>query len=325
MKSQMNTKALVEGSLAAALTAILALAGIYFPFMRLLTNLIWTIPILLVIVRYRFLTGLMSIFVAGVLISIMSSPIEALFLLLQFGGLALVYGYFLRKRAKAGFTIITGTAVVLISIIATLFLSYLIFGLASVDFAGAFKGSVDEGLKMYKEMGILEQYMGPGVTEETIRQDLYAVADLVMMLFPALLFISSLAIAVVNYLIAQKVFDRLKIAVPRLQPFIYWRLPWWIIWGFIVGFGANILGGQFANETVKTVGMNIMLAYFPVFIVLGWASVRYLLHKYLQDSLPFKFLLYFTVIFFFNYAMIILGVLGLFDLIFDYRHRSGEQ
>lgn len=319
VNSSPQTRAMAEGALMAVLTAILALVGIYIPLLNLLTNLVWTIPVVLVTVRHGLLTGVMSITVAGFLIFMLSSPVTALYMILLFGGLALVYGYAFHKGFNPGITLAAGAVTVIISLIIASVFSFLVTGINPLDMAGIMKESMESTIDLYKQLGFFEKYGAQGFTEESVRQTLRVFVQTITLFIPAIIILYGLTSAFINYIISQKILLKLKIEVPRLTPFMYWRLPWWTVWGFILGFGANLAGPYLQNQTLVLIGSNILMAYSPLLFVLGLSVASFFLHKYFKGELIYRFFLILFIFFFFRMAVYILTIMGLVDLIFNYR------
>lgn len=325
MSNSVRTRAIVEGALMAGLTAILALVGIYLPFVRIFTDLIWTIPVVLVTVRHGVSTGLMTIIVAGLLIFSLSSPVEAVILIIQFGGLALIYGYGFRKQLKPGLTLLMGAGTAVISILLVFSISLLIFGVDILNFAEHLKASIEPTILLYEKLGFFEKYAAQGFNEQMAREMLKGFIQLISLVIPALIAIYGLTSAFLNYFVAQKILVKMKIPVPVLPPIIYWRLPWWTVYGFILGFGLKLAGAYFNNLSFATIGLNIMLIYWPVLFILGVAVLRWFMHKYLKGAFIYRLLLLLTVILFFQYAIWVIASIGLADLLFNYRKLPGES
>ena len=319
MNTPARTKAVAEGAMLAVLTALLALTGIYIPFLYFFTNLVWTIPVVLATVRHGPLTGVLSLTVAGLLIFMMAGLVTAVYMILLFGGLALVYGYAFHKGVKPGITLSCGTVVVVLSFLAASAFSFLVTGINPFDLAAAMQESVETTIALYRELGFFEKYGAQGVTEESVRRMLQGFVEVLRRFLPALLAMYGLMIAFINYIISQKILHKLKTEVPPLTPFIYWRLPWWTIWGYILGFGANLAGSYWHNQTLGAIGSNIMMVYSPVLFVLGIAVACFFLGKYLRGERIYYFFLALFIFFFFRISVYALTIVGLADLLLNYR------
>jgi len=316
-----RTQALAEGALMATIAAILGLAGIYLPFMRVFTDMFWTIPIVIVTVRHGLTTGAVSLGVAGLLILVMAHPLQAVFLMLQFGGLALFYGVAFKNGYKAAMTLFAGTGVAVLSLFLVIVLMIALFGVDVVNIAAQMEESMELTIDLYQRLGLFKQSAQTGLTEEVVRQMMEAFSHTLGLLIPAFFVLWALATAFLNYLIAQIVLLRLKIKIVPLPPFREWRLPWWIIWGFIVGFAAYLAGDYFAFEGLLHLGLNIMLIYTPILFILGLSVGSFYTGKYFTSTWS-RVLIVIVAFIFLRFVFLALMAVGLLDLVLNYRHLS---
>jgi uncharacterized protein YybS (DUF2232 family) len=324
VSNSLRTQALAEGALMATLTAILGLAGIYLPFIRIFTDMLWTIPIVIVTVRHGLTTGVISLGVAGILILVMAHPLSAFFLVLQFGGLALFYGVAFKKGYKPASTLLAGTGVAVLSLFLVVVLMIGLFGIDVVNISKQMQASIEPTIELYNKLGFFKNSAQTGLTEDLVRQMLEAFTKTLVLLIPALFVLWALATAFLNYVIAQIVLLRLKIKIPVLPPFREWRLPWWTVWGFIIGFAAYLAGDYFALEKLLHIGMNIMLIYAPILFILGLAVVSFYIGKYFTSTAS-RLLIIITALLFLRFVFLALMVVGLLDLLLNYRHLSSKK
>jgi uncharacterized protein YybS (DUF2232 family) len=324
VSNSLRTQALAEGALMATLTAILGLVGIYLPFIRVFTDMLWTIPIVIVTVRHGLTTGAISLGVAGTLILVMAHPLSAFFLVLQFGGLALFYGVAFKKGYKPAKTLLVGTGVAVLSLFLVIVLLIGLFSMDIVNISKQMQASIDPTIELYNKLGFFKHSAQTGLTEEVVRQMLEAFTKTLTLLIPALFVLWALATAFLNYVIAQLVLLRLKIKIPVLSPFREWQLPWWTVWGFILGFAAYLVGDYFALEKLLHIGMNIMLIYAPILFILGLAVVSFYVGKYFTSTAS-RLLIIITAFLFFRFVFLALMVVGLLDLLLNYRHLPSKN
>ena len=155
MEHRVNS--LTESGILAAVTVIMALIGVYVPFLGLVAILLWPLPITILVVRHGFRWGVMAAIVASVLIAILIEPTVAVRLALAFApvGLALGYGY---RLVWSGVRLVT--AAIVVSIIAKGLALVLVFFLTGVHpFSGQLdmlRQSYGQAAEMYKGMGMNE-------------------------------------------------------------------------------------------------------------------------------------------------------------------------
>lgn len=324
MNNSLRTQALAEGALMAAITAILGLAGIYLPFIRIFTDMLWTIPIVIVTTRHGLTTGGIALGVAGILILTLAQPLQAVFLVLQFGALALFYGIAFKNGYKPAVTLLLGTGVAVLSLLLVIVLIMGLFGADALNIVQQLQASIEPTIQLYEKLGLFEQGAQSGLTEETVRQLLEAFAGGITLVIPAMFVIWALSTAFLNYVIAQVVLLRLKITVPVLPPFREWQLPWWTVWGFIAGFAAYLIGSNAGLALLSQVGLNIMLLYVPILFVLGLSVVSFYIGKYFSGIGARLFIVFLAILFL---RLVFLAVLtvGLLDLILNYRHLTSKS
>lgn len=307
----------------AALTAVLAILGIYLPFLQLVVFFIWTIPVIITTVRHGLSVGISSVLVAGLLIFMLSSPLQALVTVLRFGGLALFYGFSFRKNWNLGITLFMGTAIAIISTLTVFTLSFLVTDLNPFYIADQLKENIEPTIEFYRNLGAFNPERG--FTEESVRQDLTMLVQLMKLLFPALLAFAGMLSAFLSYFVAQKVLSKLKIPTPRFVPFRNWRLPWWSVWGLLIGLGAQQMGNYLNREILSVIGLNMMVLFGIIFFIMGLSTVTFFVHKYFTENFIYRFLVFLIIFMFMPITLWTLALIGLFDVLFNYRRLSGDE
>lgn len=322
MRNEVNTslqnQTVKEIFFMAFLTVLLGLSGLYLPFLKIFIDLCWTIPIIVVIMRQGFRAGVVTTGLTGLLFFILLGPGQTLILLLQFGVLALFYGFAFKKGVKPKFTLSMGIGIAVAAIFAVMTLLALVWGIDKAYFVQQMQNGTDAMMEGYRDLGLFDG-VKPFFTEEVARQQLEYTIAISGRLLPAFYVLWGMLVAFINYHVAQLVLSRIKISVPALPSLWQWRLPWGIAWGFIVGYGAYLAGDYLTIQKLTTVGLNIMLVYAPILLILGIAVYAFYLKKYFVRSgsrliVTFLFLYFLQFTFFF----VLVGV-GLLDLFFNYR------
>lgn len=318
MQPRSSMKPLVEGALAAALAAILALVGLYVPILSGLATLIWTVPITILIVRYSLREGLLAIVVAAILVVLLSNPFTAVFYVLQFAPVGIFFGLAFQRRLAVGGTVLGGMAISIISTAAVTLLSFQAIGLNLNDIDQQLAGTLDSMLQFYQRSGILELYAAQGITEQDLREATMQMFLLFKRLFPGILAFGAAASASVSYLITHLIARRLLIPIRSIPPFREWQMPWYLTWGVVLGFAA-LLGGDFFNISwLKASGQNLLLFYAPFLTVFGLSVISYF---YAKSQIPrgIKIGLIILSCLYLSITLTLVMVLGLFDPLFNYR------
>lgn len=315
---QSRVTALVEGAVLAAIAAILGLAGLFFPPVSLITNFIWIIPIIILCLRWDMRTGSLALVVATILMMLLATPARGLFLVLEYGLTALIYGYAFKKSLPVGRTLLFGSLAAAVGAVTVFFLSIWITGFSLQQLHAQLQATVEQTMELYRSLGALDIFAQRGVSEEQLRSTLGQMVTLSISLLPGIMVVSALANALLSFLLSRKILQKMRIKLTAVPPFTTWRLPWYFIWGFILGLGSLLLGDYAQINLLKLVGQNILLVYLPVFFIIGLAIVKYYTQK-VQISPFFKVFLVVLALLYIPMAVMSLMFLGMFDTLFNYR------
>ncbi|MCG0277653.1 MAG: YybS family protein [Thermanaeromonas sp.] len=309
---------LAEGALVAALAAVLALLGIVLPPLQVITNILWIVPIVVLVVRQDLRTGVLATLVAGILVGIFSGIFNALFLFIQFAGLGLLYGYLFKREVPPGIMVAAGSVMVLFSLLFSLFLSIHILGWSSLDLLEDLKHLPDRVLDFYKRSGLLDRFLQQGNTLEDLRRSLEVTVNYIKLLLPGMLVLVSLFMALINYLVSEAVLRRLNLRNRVLPPFRYWQLPWYAIWGFIGGLALWLAGDYWHLDFLRIVGLNILYFYFPLLAGNGLALVAFWAHRFPWPG-ALKLMVFLFLLFNLPLGLLVLATLGLVDTLAGWR------
>lgn len=317
-------KAIAEGALLATITAILTLIGSFIPIASFFTFLVVAVPIIIVIVRNNFTTGIISSFVAAFLVGLLAGPITAVFFYLQFMLMALVYGYLFKNKYGAGKILVIGTFVAAISTILIIALTMMVGQVSLEQQKAALFETVDRTIDIYKDYGMMEQFTEKGIDEEQLRGMLTGMVQLFIRILPTLLIIGSLFTAVTHFVMARIALKRLGHAIPKFPPFIEWNLPWYTIWGLIGGWTLYLFGDIYRLDILRIFGQNIMAAYGVLLFILGFAVIAFYIKKYRLSRLH-RFIFFLTALLIINGFVLSTILIGMFDLVLDFRKINKKQ
>lgn len=314
-----KTKALVEGALFAVIAAIFGMAGMLFPFLSVLTSLIIPIPIIIVIRKYSLKTGLMSLLVMFFLITVLTgNPLSGIFQVLQYGGLAIVYGLAFKNGFSAGKTIFAGGLTFLLFFAFSLVVSFFLTGINPLDIGNVVKESVDQTMRIMQESGQMAEIAKRGVSESEFRTQIYEMMNLIKTLFPSMILVSVSALAYLTYALARTVSKKLSFTVPQLVSFKEWRLPWYTIWILILGIGSTLLSEQIGFGALKAVGANLTFIGVLTFFLVGLSLIIYF-YKKTQFSRFMKIIFVVFLILNLPVGFWFIALIGLMDTILNLR------
>ena len=315
-----QANALAQGAILAAMAAILGLAALYLPVLGVLAGALWTIPIIVLILRFELNTGIMALTVALAIIGMTAGPAGALSLGLRGGFTALILGYAFRQQWSPGLTVLSGGVVTVLGTAVLLVVSFAVMGGPLLDTA-ELERMVDETMELYRQYGLLDPLLQQGTSEEEVARQVRQAMGLAMSLIPGMMFISSLSAAGLTYLLARLTLKRLGYQVRPLPAFRYWQVPWYTAWGLILGLALLLAGDYLGFKPVLLMGQNIVYIYLPLLLVNGLAVVTYYYYKWNLNPAVKAIGLALLVI---NLpvTVIFLIILGAFDPLFNYRKLS---
>ncbi|QGG47054.1 YybS family protein [Heliorestis convoluta] len=314
----MQARGVIESTFLAILTALLAILGLVFLPLSPLISLIWTIPIVVVLVRHDWTAGLFALSLSTVIVAMLLGPVTALMMLLLYGGLSVAYGYAFRNLWTTFRAALLGLLVSILSTALFVLAGIFLAGFSLAELEAQVTQSVDEVIEFYRTTGLLDQYVEQGITEEVMRELFTDFLTLLTNMLPSILIIYSSFVALINLLLARWVVRKLTLPVPALTPFKDWRLPWPVVWVVIAALAALLAGDYWDINGLSLVGLNLLYVIYPVLLVLGIALIIYILDRLPYAPVVWVFLTFFTLVFF-KGMMIFLATLAVFDLLFDYR------
>jgi uncharacterized protein YybS (DUF2232 family) len=321
----MQTSAIKDSVITMLILAVLGLVGIYIPSLMIIIQLFWAVPLIIVSVCHGLTVGFYTALAVGLIHFFLLGPAQASILFLQYAGISFVYGLTIRRGLKPGISMVMGAVAVIISFALVALLLISVLGFEPNYFSRQLQASIDPLIEMYRAEGLFNTDY-PFLTEETLREQLEELVVFLTRLFPAFFALWGALLATTNYLIARRALKRIAPArvFPPFSPLKEWRLPWWIVWGFLGGYGAYLLGDYYQIEGLLAVGQNIIMVYLPVFFILGCAVLSFLFGKYnMSRALPWVFLCLFLL--FGLLPLAIIAGVGLMDLLFNYRRKAESK
>ncbi len=309
---------MTESGLLAAVTVVMALIGVYVPLLGTVAVLMWPLPILVLIVRHGVKWGVMAVVVAGVLTAALVEPAVSLRLALAFAPGGIVLGMCFRGNRPPVQTL---TAGIVTSMAAKLVSLGLLFAMTGIEpFSMQFQmmeDSFDQTIELYRNMGMSEDQLTDA--RDNLTQNL----ALIRLLVPLVVVLMGLTDTMINYLVGSMVLRRLDHDVRSLPPFAEWKLPP----VFIYLFGFSLVGAYWGLtrqiDLLYQGSLNlVMLSTF--------AGILEGVCVYVYAARHFKWPKIFAMgMFFFimlnGFLVRILSLVGLFDMVLDYRSRYWSE
>ncbi|HYM69247.1 MAG TPA: DUF2232 domain-containing protein [bacterium] len=211
------TRGLTEGAILAALTVIVAAAGLIAPFVGVLLA---PLPIMLLVIRWGLRTAVLAAVVASAVLFEFVGPLNALSAAAMFAPLGLALGWGVWRGIGAELTILAGAVAFLLSAVAALLAAT---ALLHQDLIGQFIKSQVEAMQMTIS---LQQRLGaPSQQIDELRQAIVLMPRLLHAALPVMLGLGALLWSYLCYIVARAVLRRVGHALPGVPPILAWRVP----------------------------------------------------------------------------------------------------
>ncbi len=178
---------------------------------------------------------------------------------------------------------------------------------------------INSTVQQYQASGLMAMIQQQGITEVQLRDILQQGMHLYLLALPSLAALVALVeFGLVFY------FVRIWLKDEQRIPFTRWRLPWYAVWGAVLGIAFYLLGDQFSWPNLRIVGINLMVVYAALTLVLGVSVFVFLLHSpKIPRFLKLAFIIASFIYLFFSIVSLIM--FGLFDLLFNFRRLPEES
>jgi hypothetical protein len=170
-------------------------------------------------------------------------------------------------------------------------------------------------LDQYRQAGMLESFQQQGLSEVQIKSLLEQVINYVILLTPGLATITGFLKWGAVYYFFARWFPQ---PGQEYHPFSEWRIPWYAVWGMNLAVASYLIGDQFHGLTLRSFGINLMLIYGVVALVLGSSIAAFYLRSPFMSGI-IKIALVITSFIYIQVTVIGLTLLGLFDLVLNFR------
>ncbi|MCD6436453.1 MAG: DUF2232 domain-containing protein [Clostridiales bacterium] len=305
MNSRKKTVALTESALMTAITCVLAIAGIYIPFLGFCMFII-SVPFVVLMVRHSWKYVVISAISSAILVTFISFPTYGIYVAI-FGGLVgLVMGHYIKEKKDSSYIMFYGALMTSVAFIIILTITTLITGVSLSDIVE----------KAFTEMLYLRDNMGLTNMMNTSEMQFTEVLKIFKMIIPSSLIVIAGIYSMVNYLIATIIMRRIGMDVSSAHKFSEFALPNNIMAGTTIILVLSYISGKLNIVDSQVLFINILNLFVYVFLIQGIAIMFFFLEKRkLKKSAK---ILSVVAIFLFQMTLI-LAIVGWLDNVFDFR------
>ena len=302
---------LTESSLLTAITVIIAIAGIYIPFVILF----WTLPITIITTRHNLKYGLCSTLISGIILCLFLTPVSAIPLIASSVPLALTLGSGFRLKWSAVKIFTTSFVASLVGTALFLLFTFYLTGInIFIEQIDAFKTAMLDTNAAFSSVGVNSEAMIDAQKQAT------HIVEVLTLVLPMMFVLNSLLKLVINYIASSFLLKRLGIKdINSLPPFTLWRFPKVFIYVYAFALIGMYWGSTRDITLLYQTSLNMYLFASIIGLIQGLSLIRFF---YKLKNWPKAIWIFIIVMIFVNMVIAqIIALSGLFDILFDYRRR----
>lgn len=274
---RMQTRALVESAILAAVTALLGIIYYYSQYLGIIA-LIWPVPVIIVGYRNGLKASILSALSAALIVSLITHPLVGLGLLAGFGLPGVLMGYMMKKRYSPYLIIFLCGIVLAFTSLAELVLSLKAAGLDITtvlqNTQSSFMEQMEATAKMARQMGLPEENIKimEGYSESFI--------EMAKMMLPSMIFFGGIFSSFVDFKFARLILRRIGYEVSDIEKFMYWRIPEPYSLALLITAIAAAAVSYFKIPGWETLAANIFIIILYTFTILGISIIVYFTKVY---------------------------------------------
>jgi uncharacterized protein YybS (DUF2232 family) len=314
------------------LTFLALMATLFIPGLGLLAAVLLPVPASLMIIMGRIRDGIICAAVPCLILFLFGyilPPVMIAFI----AAVAFSYRYAVENRWPAWRTIGAVFASFVGAVVIYLILYMMFYGFGSLsEISGTYYEYIesmgdDPFFSSYASMIAIE-----GAELDAVLAQTQSVLMFLPRILPGILAVSFAIISLVNYLVSCNIFKRNQIEIKPFKPFIAWDLPWYYVWGVILGLilvlipkiGGTIDGSPaFIDQAFDVLGFNLVIIFGSLYAVLGISALWGIFARF-KLGLLIRVIIIAALWFFFGIALFVFPLLGLIDIWANFRKLKRE-
>jgi uncharacterized protein YybS (DUF2232 family) len=318
-----NARAMMEGAILAALTAIMGM--LYnVPVIGAITML-WAVPIIIVGYRNGFRVSLIAALIAAIFVSIVATPIVGIILFVTYAFPGAIMGYMMRKQVNLYMTLVVCGLILSITIVLEFILGLqLIIGTNIIDILGNLKATMTSYSSMINTQitEIVSMYRKFGIDEDTINQvvsSFNASIKQFVLLLPGTLIATGIILSYLNFKVVKWILGRMGYKIEDVKKFSMWSIERkyrYIVLG--VTFALLLINSQ-QMQFLYGFYTNLWVLFMLFYTVLGLSVMVYFIE---QISVKYEIQRPVKALMLVGMPLLMLAILpyvGMFDIAADVR------
>ena len=315
MQNKIKLTPRVEGGILAGVSVLMALAAM-LPIIGIAAKILCPLPMIILGIRHGYRVSLLAMVVASILVALMMSPIYSLFLLPGFilVGMTLIYTFTREIGAVKSILYASGA-----SVLAKVIMIAAMFAFMEVNPCGSGVDQVfHDAVDFYRDSGMDESQL---VQIEKTMDEMLALTKLLM---PGAIIAFSFIEGYLNFAAAGLLLRRLHMQeAPRLLPFKEWRFPKWVVYFYAIALIGIYWSTKYELAALNQAVMNLWILMTMMTLLQGISLLYYATSKYNLSKVVRGFILILVLLH--GVFAQMLSIVGLFDILFDYRSRFSKR
>lgn len=292
----MNIRKYKDSFRTLAYIILLTAVNYFIPFLSMVVMILWPVPIVYLVQKKESSAVIVVIVLAALINGLLFGTIMGLMTVIGFGLVGFVIGNVIKEGLSPLKTLIIAVITVMIS---QGLIFYVSSGMLNLNYQTLLQQAVES--------------LSSEFDQQSVEQLITAQMSLIRMIFPALLAISASITGILNYYVSAWYLRRKGLNIELYKAVSSWYFPRWIVSISIV---ISLL------LTSNQVFLNINIFMFFLAFLQGFSVLMYYLSKKSSSFLLKSFLIF--LIFIFPPVPIILILMGLVDMWFNFRKQTNQ-
>lgn len=310
-----NITPTVEGGLLTAISVIMGLCANYLPIFGAIVEFFCAVPFVILTVRHGIKKSLLALTVSFFLLSMFMGPILAARIAITLNICGVILGFCIEKNFS---TVKSFLATFITAIFAQSLAIYILMAAMGINFTetelSMLRESFQESFAIYESMGMNETQLAEMKTQ------IESIITMISFLMPTIIILMALINTIACYLTSKWIFKKLRFNfIEPLPNFVEWRFP--ITFLYIAAFAMLGLYWSVTREInlLYIISVNSMIFSLAIGFLQGLAVLTCIANKY--NFSKFARRIIFVMIILNGLFLQIVALVGLFDMIFDYRKK----
>ncbi len=275
---------------------LLTAVNYFIPFLSMAVMILWPVPIVYLVQKKESSSVIGVIVIAALINGLLFGTLMGLMTVIGFGLVGFVIGNVIKEGLSPLKTLITAVITVIIS---QALIFYVSSGMLNLNYQTLLQQAIES--------------LSSDFDQQSVEQLINAQMSMIRMIFPALLAISASITGILNYYVSAWYLRRRGLNIELYKAVSNWYFPRWFVSILIV------LSLLFTSNPIF---LNINIFMFFLAFLQGFAVLMYYLSKKSSSFLLKSFMIF--LIFIFPPVPIILILMGLLDMWFNFRKQTNQ-